>query len=819
MRATVTRTTILLGLLALLLAAGPPGHAHAAPPTDVDGGILFSYLAPDAGAVFLAGDFNGWDATGLPMSRGDDGIWTVVVESAPGTWEYKFIVDGDWREDPDNPEKKQDPFGGANSVVVIGDDGRVMASAVPAAAAVAATPAAVNGDVTVGPPVATDGGILFTFSGSAGSVNLAGSFNGWSATDWALTDEGNDVWAIVKPLEEGAHQYKFVIDGNWQTDSENPSSADDGYGGSNPQVTVDANGQVIAGAAPADTGSKTKSDLNAKMSLGGRYLTRFEYAKNVAVPFGEETAVDPRYRLQRPSQSVDLNFEAEVNELATTYMRLRLDSDQNIIQNNIAGFLDEANIIIEPKNFFLKAYWNQEVYTGKDLLQSGGNLDLPGTIMHDHLDYGKGTAGAVFDANPWGFDLDIFFANVHNHDYYNDPDFFDNTGEDKAGVRLARTFGNFEIGVPLWTERSLVWLDFGTEVGLPSTGIPALDEHRSRSGDSSTWYETESHIYNLGADLRYHAGESIMLGAQFMYVDYLQRFVTGNTAGDDNNNGSVDVPFLERDRRLLLGQVDWDLTDDMTLSFKQIMADMEGANVDQRFLDYEFLGQSTANKNIYFTIEDSPAQADLDSTDVTWDWHKDNTDVTVWVRRARHDLDYAPSELTVPADSTLTKRVEKSVYAAVRLGLGRSSRGLGRGELEFGYSDTDFGAADRLATTTEFIFRYDRDLTRNTGFIADLRYIMYDVEGTDPQGESLADNPGFFNPFAGFRYTPIKQLELVLGYGVDPLDYSIDYAGRQLGRFWYRQNYMWDNPDASLIDAERYLSDAQVFTLRAQLLF
>ena len=87
-----------------------------------------------------------------------------------------------------------------------------------------------------------------------------------------------------------------------------------------------------------------------------------------------------------------------------------------------------------------------------------------------------------------------------------------------------------------------------------STGIPALDEYRTRTGDSSQWYETESRNYNLGLDVRIDLGSKFMIGAQGNYVDLQQRFVTGNEAGQNNTNGQIEVPFLERDRRMVMGQ-------------------------------------------------------------------------------------------------------------------------------------------------------------------------------------------------------------------------------------------------------------------------
>ena len=123
-------------VLAVLATVGPPGAAEAAAPVKGEDGVMFSFHAPDAQAVFLAGDFNNWNAQDLAMTRQDSGDWTISVSLDPGTYEYKFIADGNWLEDPDNPDKKSDPFGGSNSVVTIGGDGAVVAAAAtgPAAA-------------------------------------------------------------------------------------------------------------------------------------------------------------------------------------------------------------------------------------------------------------------------------------------------------------------------------------------------------------------------------------------------------------------------------------------------------------------------------------------------------------------------------------------------------------------------------------------------------------------------------------------------------------------------------------------------------------
>jgi 1,4-alpha-glucan branching enzyme len=81
--------------------------------------VTLTLDAPDASQVFLAGQFNNWSPTDLPMEKGADGLWHATVELAPGKYEYKFVVDGEWVEDPGNPDKVPDPYGGNNSVLTV----------------------------------------------------------------------------------------------------------------------------------------------------------------------------------------------------------------------------------------------------------------------------------------------------------------------------------------------------------------------------------------------------------------------------------------------------------------------------------------------------------------------------------------------------------------------------------------------------------------------------------------------------------------------------------------------------------------------------
>jgi 1,4-alpha-glucan branching enzyme len=82
----------------------------------------FSLTAPDAKEVFVAGDFNNWNASEHAMRKFKDGKYTKMLKLKPGRYEYQFIVDGQWRTDPANPNRQSNSFGSENSVIEIDDN-------------------------------------------------------------------------------------------------------------------------------------------------------------------------------------------------------------------------------------------------------------------------------------------------------------------------------------------------------------------------------------------------------------------------------------------------------------------------------------------------------------------------------------------------------------------------------------------------------------------------------------------------------------------------------------------------------------------------
>ena len=93
--------------------------SSAPPPREV----VIEYRDPGAADVRIAGDFNGWvPDRGVQSSTHQEGetrVWRKVLQLAPGTYEYRYVVDGEWREDPANPERMPTAMGPPNSLLVV----------------------------------------------------------------------------------------------------------------------------------------------------------------------------------------------------------------------------------------------------------------------------------------------------------------------------------------------------------------------------------------------------------------------------------------------------------------------------------------------------------------------------------------------------------------------------------------------------------------------------------------------------------------------------------------------------------------------------
>jgi 1,4-alpha-glucan branching enzyme len=83
--------------------------------------VTFRLNAPSVKEVILMGDFNNWDARSHPMQKDENGIWNLSIELPPGKYEYRLLVDGQWRLDSGNNQTVPNCFGTENNVLIVFD--------------------------------------------------------------------------------------------------------------------------------------------------------------------------------------------------------------------------------------------------------------------------------------------------------------------------------------------------------------------------------------------------------------------------------------------------------------------------------------------------------------------------------------------------------------------------------------------------------------------------------------------------------------------------------------------------------------------------
>lgn len=139
----------------------------------------------NAREVILSGSFNKWNEEAFKMYKTEDG-WELTLQLKPSYYEYKFIVDGKWMEDPNNSNKTINEFGGYNSVI----------------------------------DIKKEVSFLLTQFQNAKKVILSGSFNNWDTGACAMKKTNNG-WVYDIKLSAGKYHYKYIVDGKWVLDPHN----------------------------------------------------------------------------------------------------------------------------------------------------------------------------------------------------------------------------------------------------------------------------------------------------------------------------------------------------------------------------------------------------------------------------------------------------------------------------------------------------------------------------------------------------------------------------------------------------------------------
>jgi hypothetical protein len=181
--------------------------SKARAPEIFEGSIIFSLEieARFAGVVLESEDYS----VIHPFERMASGIlvlnFTMPYDLPATDLGYKFVADGAWFRDPNNPAFRYDGNGMPVSVIAIP----------PRIKAAEDGPRLVEGNTAR---------LKFEWKGGR-SVFVTGSFNGWDPFMYPMEETAPGVYQFALPLSPGVYYYAFVANGQRYADKLNPEIA------------------------------------------------------------------------------------------------------------------------------------------------------------------------------------------------------------------------------------------------------------------------------------------------------------------------------------------------------------------------------------------------------------------------------------------------------------------------------------------------------------------------------------------------------------------------------------------------------------------
>ena len=79
--------------------------------------VTMTFEAPGAESVIVTGSFCDWETNLHILKKDAQGVWKKRLTLTPGQYEYRFIVDGVWRDDPACSEHVTNAFGEENCIL------------------------------------------------------------------------------------------------------------------------------------------------------------------------------------------------------------------------------------------------------------------------------------------------------------------------------------------------------------------------------------------------------------------------------------------------------------------------------------------------------------------------------------------------------------------------------------------------------------------------------------------------------------------------------------------------------------------------------
>jgi len=147
----------------------------------------FYWTGMGAKSVYITGSFNRWKDI-IPLIE-IDGFYSVTLYLKPARYLYKFYVDWDWAYDQNQSLTSKDDQGNYKKNWKV---------------------------ITVAAGIETK----FSWTKSAKSVSICGSFTGWKTLP--LEQNSEMAWVYNSRVPVGLHQYRYLVDNVWTHNPNKP---------------------------------------------------------------------------------------------------------------------------------------------------------------------------------------------------------------------------------------------------------------------------------------------------------------------------------------------------------------------------------------------------------------------------------------------------------------------------------------------------------------------------------------------------------------------------------------------------------------------
>jgi len=671
-------------------------------------------------------------------------------------------------------------------------------------------------------------GIEFIYDApSASEIFLAGSFNDWNVGKNRMIKGSDEIWKITLKLQEGSYTYKFIVDGSWNFDQDNPDTEDDGYGGANSVIEVDSSGKLVLKGNTGETFIGIKSNFNPKVYFTGRYYTINRFQNNEK----------PRYELNKPEHDVNFGIKVKLNKNFEGFTMLNVNNNnENTDMWKTHLNYKRSYLKLNTEYFDLKAFDDIGVTTLED------PLHILGSEGKDNYDFGYGFRG-LYLKTPDFFSLlaDDFPINANT-----ELIFSDRTGNDERDVNAGRLKLNYLLND---TKSEKFELKFGSS--LCNSYNKITENYEYELPDTSNTYTGKIHQKHTSFEIDVTAEKNIFHSGwvdpmQFLLMTEYLEFTNSNEFKQFENVSDLDSLISKRN-------YDW-LTGDKIflgtkITFPQnlvLQASYTRSSVvfniytpsemdfiinapyfDPNFQEKEILRNQL---DLYAEFYWNPLKTEINFSH----WTTDYPDTLVnWSDYYRY---------TEKTDGNGRWFQEHSEYEFEKLSLIGLEKGiiwktnftydfaLFRKKIELGleniYAQSSILSAPRYIDN---VFMININISRKWLLHSNSRIPIYNNEMWDIKTDILKNEDLFFSNYSEIAYKISDNVRLSLGWGVNPIilnSITDDFYMRGREEFLDNETGFWDYVEKTsqglgnkIREAEKALLNEQRITLEADINF